>query len=154
MPSLGKDEIKYPDSVFSKSFEPKPGERFLRLEVALNASLDAVWHSFSTEDIETWMAPVSQLDFEIGGEMKNHMNYKTKIGDQGTLTLGIIYFIPREIITHRVHLDKYFGEQCARRIRTYKRWYNLFRLTNKTMIVSTTMDGAQDQCGIRPIHSL
>ena len=66
---LTKDEIKYPDSMFNKSYTLKSGERFLRLEIVMNVSLDSVWHSFSSEEgIKTWMAPVSQLDFKIEGE--------------------------------------------------------------------------------------
>ena len=135
--SLTKDEIKYPDSVFNKSFQLRSGERFLRLEVVLNASLDSVWHSFSTEEgIKTWMAPVSQVDFKIGGEMKNHMNYKKKIGDPGTLTLGVINFIPNEIVT--VHLDKYFGERPAIEDMNWQEVVQIIPISKyKTIIVST-----------------
>lgn len=99
-----------PDSVVNKSYASRNGERFLRLEVIVPASIDSVWESFSTEEgVKTWMAPVSQLDFRIGGIMRNHMDYRKKIGDPGTLTLRIINYIPKELLVYKVELGKYFA---------------------------------------------
>lgn len=132
---------KYPDSVLNKSFSVGADERFLKLEIVVNKPLDSVWSYFSTaEGIKSWMAPICQLDFRVGGQMKNHMNYKKKIGDPGTLTLDILNYIPNEMVTYKVHMDNYFGERVkkeAKNIQEVVRFASVDK--NRTKIISTMM---------------
>jgi uncharacterized protein YndB with AHSA1/START domain len=45
----------------------------LKLEVSVPASLDAVWHAFSTsEGLSTWLTPGAVVDLRKGGEWTAH----------------------------------------------------------------------------------
>jgi uncharacterized protein YndB with AHSA1/START domain len=140
------------DSVVNKSFVNSFGEKYLHLECIVNTSVEGVWWAFSNhEALKSWMAPVSQLNFRIGGIMKNNMDYRRKVGDKGTFTLDIVNYIPNEMLTYRVHLDNYFGEKCGREDKNLQEVIQFKSVgKNKTKIISNMIgwgEGAEwDKC--------
>jgi len=101
------------DSVMNKSFITQNGEKVLRFELVLDTSLPAVWNAFTNEsEITTWEVAVVKLDLRIGGSMQTHYKKNAKIGDTGTITLGITNYLPMELITYTITLTEAFNEQC------------------------------------------
>ena len=81
----GNIENQSTDSVTNTSFITSNGEKFLRLEIVVNDSLEDVWKIFTTEQgLKSWMSPVVQLDFRIGGMLQTNYDKNAKIGDKGT----------------------------------------------------------------------
>jgi uncharacterized protein YndB with AHSA1/START domain len=77
-----------------------PGDRTLRHEVILDAPVDEVWKVFTTkEGVESWMVPLAEVDFRLGGTLKTNYNAKGTIGDEGTITQHVLAFEPLRMIT-------------------------------------------------------
>jgi uncharacterized protein YndB with AHSA1/START domain len=126
-------------NVINKSFVSENGERFLRLELVVDASIEEVWEAFTTEEgIKTWMTPVVKLDFRIGGSALTNYNKDAKPGDEGTITLGIINYIPYEMLTYKVTLTSVFPEKCRNEDENLQEIIQFKPVKkNKTKIIST-----------------
>jgi uncharacterized protein YndB with AHSA1/START domain len=125
--------------IMNKSFVSSNGERFLRLQLTVNAPIDKVWKAFATEEgMKTWMTPVVKADFRIGGSVKTNYDKNAKIEDKGTITLGIINYIPDKLITYKVSLTDTFPEKCREEDQNLQEIVQFHSLSkNNTKIVST-----------------
>ena len=100
------------DSVLNTSFSAND-ERFLQFEMIVDQSLSATWKLFSTEDgMKRWAAPVVKVHLAVGGTIQTHYDNTANIGDAGTISLGIINYIPNEMITYKVELNEVFPKAC------------------------------------------
>jgi hypothetical protein len=135
----GKTDNMSPQGIVNNSFIAADGERFLRFEIVVNTTIDETWKIIATEEgIKKWMAPVAFLDLKIGGMLKTNYNETAKIDDKGTITLGIINYIPSEIITYKITLNELFAEKCRREDKNLQHIIQLKSLgSNKTKIIST-----------------
>ncbi len=128
-----------PDSVFNNSFTTAGGEKFLCLSIMVNKSLDDVWNTIATESgLKKWIAPVVSLDLRVGGTIKTNYNEAAKIGDDGTITLGIMSYLPEEMLVLKVALNDKFAEKCRQEDKNLQEIIQVKPLgENKTMIIST-----------------
>jgi len=128
-----------PLGIVNNSFIAADGERFLRFEIIVNTNVDETWKIIATEEgIKKWMAPVAALDLRTGGALKTNYNETSKIDDKGTITLGIINYIPSEIITYKITLNELFAEKCRKEDKNLQHIIQLKSLgQNKTKIIST-----------------
>lgn len=127
------------DSVIDKSFTAANGEKFLRLELVLNKSLEETWKYFATEEgTKVWMAPVVKIDLRIGGMTQTNYDSTAKIGDKGTISLPILNYIPNELITYRVELNNAFPKKCRDEDQNLQEVIKLESVNeNQTKIIST-----------------
>ena len=73
---------------------------FLQEQFEVAAPLEKVWEFYTTSaGWRAWIAPVVEVDFRVGGTIKTHFDPKGKIGDPNTITLRIINYVPRRLIT-------------------------------------------------------
>lgn len=73
------------------------------VEGTVNASVDEVWAAWTTKEIlETWMAPMVEVDFKIGGTYQTNYNPQGKIGDSGTIVNEIMSFDFKRMLSFRV----------------------------------------------------
>lgn len=140
----GKADISH-QGIVNNSFIAANGERFLRFEIIIENTITETWKLIATEEgIKKWMAPVAILDLRIGGMLKTNYNETAKIDDKGTITLGIISYIPSEILTYKITLNELFAEKCRKEDKNLQHIIQLKSLgENKTKIISTMVGWGQ-----------
>lgn len=80
--------------IIDGSFETE-GYHVLVQSVEVNATPSEVWELMTTnEGIVTWMAPVAEVDFRIGGGFEATYNPAGSIGDPGNIKNEILSYIP------------------------------------------------------------
>ncbi len=83
----------------------------LKHTLEVNVPIDSVWNAFSTEHSwKKWATPLVEIDFKINGLIRTNYNEKGSIGDDSTITLHIINYIPKKILTLQAELTKNFPE--------------------------------------------
>ncbi|CAN5535558.1 hypothetical protein BH10BAC3_BH10BAC3_33460 [soil metagenome] len=134
----GEPDIS-PQGIVNNSFIAANGERFLRFEIVVNTTINETWKMIATEaGIKKWMAPVANLDLRIGGMLQTNYNETAKIDDKGTIMLGIINYIPSEILTYKITLNELFAENCRKEDKNLQHIIQLKSVgQNKTKIIST-----------------
>ena len=140
----GKPDISS-QGIMNSSFITANGERFLRFEIILDTTIAESWKLIATEEgIKKWMAPVAILDLKIGGMLKTNYNETAKIDDKGTITLGIISYIPSEILTYKITLNELFAEKCRKEDKNLQHIIQLKSPSkNKTKITSLMVGWGQ-----------
>lgn len=85
------------------------GELILRQEIVIHAPLTRVWKAYTdTSDWKKWVTPVVEMDFRTNGYIKTHYNAQSKIGDEGTIVIHILNYIPMHQITMQAEIGSYF----------------------------------------------
>jgi len=79
-------------------------ERVLRTEATVHAPVAQVWKAFTTEDgVRSWMVPVAEVDFRVGGTIQTNYNPDARIGDPGTIVHHIVSYEPERVLA--MHFD-------------------------------------------------
>ena len=100
------------EAVRNTSTTTQNGEKVLRIETIVPASSEKVWRTLTTaEGWKTWAAPVVAVDFRIGGTISSNYDANAKIGSPGTIQLGIVNYLEKEMITFKVKLTAQFPEK-------------------------------------------
>ena len=69
-------------------------------ETEIDADIDAVWNAFTTNDgLQSWMAPLVEIELMVGGKMKANYNAKGRIGDDTTIENTILSFDPKRMLS-------------------------------------------------------
>ena len=109
LPTLGASA----QAVRDTSFQMRSGERVLRIESTVPASKDQVWNALTTTDgLKKWAAPVVTIDLRIGGTLSTNYEKTATIGDPGTIRIGILNYLEKEMITLRVTLNDKFSAKA------------------------------------------
>ena len=75
------------------------GERILRTETVVPAPVAEVWKALTTKDgIQSWMAPVAEIDLRLGGTLKTNYNPQAKIGEPGAIVHRILCYEPERML--------------------------------------------------------
>ncbi len=83
----------------------------LKQSFEVNTTLDLVWDAYTTKKgWESWATPIAEIDFKINGIIKTNYNKDGKIGDDSTITLHIVNYIPKRMLTLQAELTKNFPE--------------------------------------------
>lgn len=87
------------------------GELMLKQEIVINTSVDNVWKAFTEpEHWKKWATPVVEIDFRVNGTIRSNYNPNAKIGDKGTITLHIPFYIPKQQIVMQAEIADNFPE--------------------------------------------
>jgi len=71
-------------------------------EVEIDVGIDEVWQAFTTTaGLKSWVAPVADVDFKIGGKWRANYNPNGKLGDETTIENTILSFDPQRMISIR-----------------------------------------------------
>ncbi len=140
----GETDVSH-QGIVNSSFTAANGEKFLRFEIIVDTAIAAAWKSIATEEgIKKWMAPVAVLDLSIGGMLKTNYNETATIDDKGTIMLGIISYMPSEMIAYKITLNELFAEKCRKEDKNLQHIIQLKSLgQNKTKIISTMVGWGQ-----------
>ncbi len=83
--------------ISSISVAQEPREVF---EVNIEASVDDVWAAFTTtKGLKSWVAPLADIDFKVGGKWRANYNKDGKLGDATTIENTILSFDPKRMLS-------------------------------------------------------
>jgi len=83
----------------------------LKQSFIVNVALDSVWNAYTTKiGWESWATAIADIDFKINGIIKTNYNKSGKIGDESTITLHILNYVPKRMLTLQAELTKNFPE--------------------------------------------
>lgn len=69
-------------------------------EFEIEASVDDVWNAFTTTDgLKSWVAPLADIDFRVGGKWRANYNADGKLGDTSTIENTILCYDPKRMIS-------------------------------------------------------
>ena len=110
--SFGQDNSKTEEKrVISKIDSTYNNELTLIQEFIVNVSIDSVWNAYSTKKgWENWAVSIADIDFKINGLIQTNYNKDGKIGDDTTITLHILNYVPNRMITLQAEISKNFPE--------------------------------------------
>lgn len=98
--------------VANTSYIAPDGERVLRHEIDIPASLADAWAAMTTsEGIRTFIAPVTKVELKSGGCYCTNYTPGTKIGDPGTISNRVLSYIPRQMLSAKINLADIFPPQ-------------------------------------------
>lgn len=90
-------------NVANTSYTAPDGQRVLQQQAVVNAPLGDVWRAFTTsEGLRSFVAPVAQIDFRLGGIWEASYNPEAKIGDPGNIRNEIIAYEPMKMMAVRI----------------------------------------------------
>lgn len=94
------------DIISSEMVQTGPGEQALKQTLIVDADLETSWSYYTNpEYITRWMTPVAQVDLATGGAIRTNYDACAAIGDEGTITLNIVNFVPQTMLTLQASLD-------------------------------------------------
>lgn len=105
---ISKMHDALPDKEFTvktidTSFVAPSGERVLRQEIIVPATLDEVWQVLSTADgLRTWMAPVVDMQLKTGGHWWANYDPAAKITDPSTIHNTVLGYVPMKMISVKI----------------------------------------------------
>lgn len=78
-------------------------ELALRHSAVIPASLANVWAAWTTtEGLRSFVAPVIDLDFRVGGRWESSYNPQAKIGDSTNIANEVLCYLPMEMLAIRI----------------------------------------------------
>lgn len=70
------------------------------LEYEIDAGIDAVWDAFTTtKGLQSWVAPLAEIDFRVGGLWRANYNAEGVLGDPTTIENTILSYDPKRMIS-------------------------------------------------------
>lgn len=104
---------KHPDQPtqtnLSRVEKTDANERILIQETWFSASIDDVWRAYTTEEGWTaWASPKAKIDLQVGGTIRTA--YEGEVGGDNTITLHIVNYVPRRLLTLRTDVSKNWPE--------------------------------------------
>ncbi|WP_350288686.1 SRPBCC domain-containing protein [uncultured Croceitalea sp.] len=89
----------------------KADNMILKQFFVVNVPLDSVWNACTTKKgWENWAVSLAEVDFRINGTIRTNYNKEGEIGDESTITLHIVNYIPKRMLTLQAHLTNNFPE--------------------------------------------
>lgn len=95
-------------STIDSSYSP---ELVLIQEFTINSPIESVWNAYTTkEGWESWAAAIADIDLKVNGTIKTNYNKAGEIGDASTITLHILNYVPKRLLTLQAELTKNFPD--------------------------------------------
>ncbi|WP_299125888.1 SRPBCC domain-containing protein [uncultured Winogradskyella sp.] len=83
----------------------------LKQSFIVNVPLDSVWNAYTTKKgFESWATAKAEIDFKINGLIKTNYKKDGEIGDDSTIYLHIVNYIPKTMLTLQAELTKNFPD--------------------------------------------
>ena len=83
----------------------------LKQTFIVNVALDSVCNAYTTKKgWESWATSIAEVDFKINGLIRTNYNKDGEIGDDSTITLHVINYIPKHMLTLQAEITKNFPE--------------------------------------------
>jgi uncharacterized protein YndB with AHSA1/START domain len=89
--------------VSNTSFTLPGGQRILRHEVTVRATLPEVWQAFTTsEGLRSFAAPIASIDLRIGGFWEAAYDLNGRLGEATNILNQVISYLPMEMLSIRI----------------------------------------------------
>lgn len=86
-------------------------ELVLIQEFNVNVPIDAVWNTYATkEGWESAFVAKAEVDFKVNGTIRTSYDENATIGDNSTIVLHIINYVPKKLITLQAEISSNFPE--------------------------------------------
>ena len=67
--------------------------------IEIDSGIDEVWVAFTTTaGIQSWVAPLAEIDFKVGGKWRANYNSEGELGDSTTIENTILAYDPMRMI--------------------------------------------------------
>lgn len=87
------------------------GDLYMLHSLEIDAPVADVWRAYTTEEgWRSWVAPVIEIDFRVGGLIQSHYTADASIGDPGTIRLHIVNYVPERLLTLQAEITDYWPE--------------------------------------------
>src|SRR5215831_3313668 len=101
----------YSQKVKNSSFTSPGGERVLRHELVIEASLEELWNAMTTEDgLKSFMVPTAKVELKTGGAWETNYRVGSRIGDPDNIRNQVLCYIPLEMLALKINLTAAFPE--------------------------------------------
>lgn len=95
--------------IVSKIDSTNTQELFLIQEFTVNVPIDSVWNAYTTKQgWESWATAIAEIDFNINGTVKTNYNKNGKIGDEATIVMHVLNYVPNRMLTLQAELAEHF----------------------------------------------
>ena len=137
-------DTQYTAKSVDTSFVAPSGERVLRQEIVVPATLPEVWETVSTSaGLRTFVAPVTEVEMKTGGHYYTNYTPGSKIGDPGTIYNTVLTYVPLQMVGIKVKLGtRIFPQPVAEADRLFA-VLSLEELPGPQVRVTETMVGWQ-----------
>lgn len=101
----------------------------------VQAALDDVWQAFSTtKGLQSWVAPLADIDLQVGGKWRANYNKDGRLGDANTIENTILSYDPPRMLSLKAtgFPDGFAFEETAKK--TWSIFYFEAIDNNKTLI--------------------
>lgn len=79
--------------------------------MTIEAPIKNVWNAYTTsEGWENWATAKAKIDFKLGGLIQTRYDKDAQIGDEGTITLHVINYVPQRMLTIQAEISPHFPE--------------------------------------------
>lgn len=69
-------------------------------EYEIDAGIDSVWNAFTTtKGLQSWVAPLAEIDFRVGGLWRANYNAEGELGDSTTIENTILSYDPKRMVS-------------------------------------------------------
>lgn len=69
-------------------------------EYTVEANISEVWHAFTTDKgLQSWVAPLADIDFRVGGKWRANYNPEGQLGDENTIVNTILAYDPQRMLS-------------------------------------------------------
>lgn len=105
--SQEKDQSRVTSTIDSSDVE----NVVLTQTMTIAVPIAKVWEAYTTaEGWENWAVAKAEIDFKLGGLIRTTYDKDTDIGDEGTITLRVINYVPHQMITLQADISANFPE--------------------------------------------
>lgn len=111
--TLWSQEIHIPEQkrVISVVDSSTSDNMILMQSFDVNVPLDSVWNAYTTKKgWESWATALAEIEFKINGLIQTNYKKNGSIGDSSTISLHIINFIPKKMLTLQAELTEHFPD--------------------------------------------
>ena len=97
--------------VVSSIDSTKTPEIVLVQEFIVNVPVDSVWNAYTTKKgWESWAAAIAEIDLKVNGVIKTNYNKEGRIGDESTIILHVLNYVPKKLLTLQAELTANFPD--------------------------------------------
>ena len=69
-------------------------------ESVIHAGIEEVWAAFTTtEGLQSWVSPIADIDFRVGGKWRVNYNPEGTLGDDNTIENTILSYDPKRMLS-------------------------------------------------------
>ena len=106
-----EDPVQDVDAIQSRLIRTDSADLVLLQEVLVEASVQSVWHAYTTEEgWKAWASPAVEIELRAGGSIRTHYGADAKVGDPGTNTIHIVNYVPERLLTLRAEVGERWPE--------------------------------------------